>query len=80
MSDEELFNFLNGAWTATRSSHIVEARYDEEKGWLEVRFKGGASGAYTGVSFDEAEAFGRSPSKGGYKWDELIPAKIWIYT
>ena len=70
MDEDETFAFLLGIWVKVPSSNVVEARYLEESDTLEVGFDGGDPSrgtdyyAYPGVSFNEAQQFAMSDSKG----------------
>ena len=71
-SDEEMFTFLNGAWTKCRSTCVAEARYVEEENVLEVEFKpSGTVAQYPSITLEAAESFGNAPSKRGWIWDEI---------
>lgn len=75
--EEEAFSFLLGVWTKCSSSNVAEARYLDETMTLEVGFDGGdpAGGidyyAYPGVTFNEAQSFALSDSKGTWIFRNL---------
>lgn len=53
-------------WRSLHSSHITQAKYEEETSTLLVRFSNGSEYAYDGVSPDDAEGFMEASSAGSY--------------
>lgn len=75
LSGDALAAFLLGVWTKVDSSNVVAARWLADDQSLEVEFGGPGKPStfysYPNVDEGKAEAFARSPSKGGEIWDHF---------
>lgn len=68
----------NGKWVKVKSSNVGEIRYEKSTKRLFVKFLGGQSGYYNGVSVKLAEAFFNSSSLGRFVWRKLRDKFPWI--